>query len=76
MATAATKNKIVRAYTVKDIESDNLECALINQLNTDIYSIDDGDLREKITVQVGAQLSNSWAKGSELESSFSNIQPL
>ena len=71
MATATTKNKIVRAYTVKDIESDNLECALINQLNTDIYSIDDGDLREKITVQVGAQLSNSWAKGSELESSFS-----
>ena len=39
MATAA-KNKIVRAYTVKDIESDNLECALINQLNKDIYSID------------------------------------
>ena len=31
MATAA-KNKIVRAYTAKDIESDNLECALINQL--------------------------------------------
>ena len=44
MATATTKNKIVRAYTVKDIESDNLECALINQLNKDIYSIDDGDL--------------------------------
>ena len=78
MATAATaaKNKIVRAYTAKDIESDNLECALINQLNKDIYSIDDGDLRDKITVPVGAQLSNSWAKGSELESSFSNIQPL
>ena len=71
MATATTKNKIVRAYTVKDIESDNLECALINQLNKDIYSIDDGDLRDKITVPVGAQLSNSWAKGSELESSFS-----
>ena len=70
MATAA-KNKIVRAYTAKDIESDNLECALINQLNKDIYSIDDGDLRDKITVPVGAQLNNSWAKGSELESSFS-----
>ena len=54
MATATTKNKIVRAYTVKDIESDNLECALINQLNKDIYSIDDGDLRDKITVPVGA----------------------
>ena len=53
MATAA-KNKIVRAYTAKDIESDNLECALINQLNRDIYSIDDGDLRDKITVPVGA----------------------
>ena len=71
MATAATKNKIVRAYTVKDIESENLECALINQLNKDIYSIDDGDLRDKNTFQVGAQLSNSWAKGTELESSFS-----
>ena len=29
MATAA-KNKIVRAYTAKDIESDNLKCVLIN----------------------------------------------
>ena len=70
MATAA-KNKIVRAYTAKDIESDNLECALINQLNRDIYSIDDGDLSDKITIPVGANLHNSWAKGSELESSFS-----
>ena len=70
MATAA-KNKIVRAYTAKDIESDSLECVLINQLNKDIYSIDDGDLRDKITVPVGAQLHNSWAKGTELESSFS-----
>ena len=70
MATAA-KNKIFRAYTAKDIESDNLECALINQLNKDIYSINDGDLCDKITVPVGAQLNNSWAKGSELESSFS-----
>ena len=70
MATAA-KNKIVRAYTAKDIESDNLECALINQLNRDIYSIDDGDLSDKITIPVGANLHNSWAKGTELESSFS-----
>ena len=51
MATAA-KNKIVRAYTAKDIESDSLECALINQLNRDIYSIDDGDLRDKIKITV------------------------
>ena len=73
MATAATaaKNKIVRAYTAKDIESDSLQCVLINQLNRDIYSIDDGDLRDKITVPVGAHLHNSWAKGTELESSFS-----
>ena len=55
----------------KDIESDTLECALISQLNKDIYSIDDGDIRDKITVPVGAQLNNSWAKGTELESSFS-----
>ena len=69
-AAAAAKNKIVRAYTAKDIESDNLECVLINQLNRDIYSIDDGDLSDKITVPVGAHLHNSWAKGTELESSF------
>ena len=31
-AAAAAKNKIVRAYTAKDIESDSLECVLINQL--------------------------------------------
>ena len=49
-AAAAAKNKIVRAYTAKDIESDSLECVLINQLNRDIYSIDDGDLSDKITI--------------------------
>ena len=65
--------KIERAYTVKDLESDNLECVLINQLNKDIYSIDDGDLSDKdnITVPVRAQLNQSWAKGTELEKSFS-----
>ena len=71
IATATPKNKIVRAYTAKDIESDTFECALINQLNKDIYSIDDGDLRDKITAPVGAQLNNSWEKGTELESSLS-----
>ena len=73
MATATTKKKIERAYTVKDIKSDNLECVLINQLNKDIYSIDDGDLSDKdnITVPVGAQLNQSWAKGTKLEKSFS-----
>ena len=44
---------------------------MISQLNKDIYSIDDGDIRDKITVPVGAQLNNSGAKGTELESSFS-----
>ena len=39
-------------------------------MNRDIYSIDDGDLSDKITVPVGAHLHNSWAKGTELESSF------
>ena len=43
---------------------------MINQLNKDIYSIDDGDLRDNITVPVGAQLKQSWAKGTELEKSF------
>ena len=39
MATAAQKKKNERAYTVKDIESDDLECAMINKLNMDIYSM-------------------------------------
>ena len=71
MATATTKKKIERAYTAKDIESDDLECVLINQLNKDIYSIDDSDMSDHITVPVGAQLHQSWAKGTELEKSFS-----
>ena len=71
MATATTKKKIERAYTVKDIESDDLECVLINTLNKDIYSIDDNDMSDHITVPVGAQLHQSWAKGTELEKSFS-----
>ena len=73
MATATTKKKIERAYTPKDLESENLECILSHQLNKDIYSIDDGDLGDKdnITVPVGAQLNQSWAKGTELERAFS-----
>ena len=65
MATATTKKKIERAYTPKDLESENLEFILSHQMNKDIYSIDDGDLSDKdnITVPVGAQLNQSWAKG-------------
>ena len=40
MATTRQKKKIERAYTVKDIESDDLECAMISKLNMDLYSID------------------------------------
>ena len=76
MTTTTTKNKIVRAYTAKDIESDTLECALISQLNKDIYSIDDGDIRDKITVPVGAQLNNSWAKELNWRVHSQNIQSL
>ena len=72
MAMANNKKKIERAYTPKDLESENLECILSHQMNKDIYSIDDGDLSDKdnITVPVGAQLNQSWAKGTELERSF------
>ena len=75
MATATTKKKIERAYTPKDLESENLECILSHQMNKDIYSIDDGDLSDKdnITVPVGAQLKQSWAKGTELERAFSSL---
>ena len=30
------KKKIERAYTAKDIESDDLECAMINKLNMEL----------------------------------------
>ena len=36
MATARNKKKIERAYTVKDIESNDLECVMISKLNMDI----------------------------------------
>ena len=36
MATANQKKKIERAYTVKDIASDDLECAMINKLNMEL----------------------------------------
>ena len=65
MATAVQKKKNERAYTVKDIESDDLECAMINKLNMDIYSIDENDMSDCIKVPVGAQLHQSWAKGAE-----------
>ena len=71
MTAAVQKKKIERAYTVKDIESDDLECVMINRLNMDIYSIDYSDMSDRITVPVGAQLHQSWAKGTELEKSFS-----
>ena len=71
MASARPKNKIERAYTVKNIESDDLECAMISKLNMDIYSIDENDMSDYINIPVGAQLHQSWAKGAELEKAFS-----
>ena len=67
-----TKNKIERAYTPKDIESNDFECILTHQMNQDIFSIDDGDISDKITVPVGAQQSQYWARGNELERAFSS----
>ena len=57
------KKKIERAYTAKDIESDYLDCAMINKLNMDINSIDENDMSDYIKVPVGAQLHQSWAQG-------------
>ena len=72
MATANNpEKKIERAFSAKDIESDDLECAMINKLNMDISSIDENDMSEYIKVPVGAQLHQSWAKGAELEETFS-----
>ena len=36
MATANQKKKTERAYTVKDIVSDDLDCAMINKLNMEL----------------------------------------
>ena len=44
---ATTKKKIERAYTAKDIENDNLECAMINKLNMEINSMYEDDIRGK-----------------------------
>ena len=40
-----------------------------------IFSVDDGDLSDKdnITIPVGAQLNQSWAKGTELKRAFSSL---
>ena len=67
-----TKNKIERAYTPKDIESNDFECILTHQMNQDIFSIDDGDISDKITVPVGAQQNQYWARGNELERALSS----
>ena len=64
MATA--KKKIERDYTVKDIENDNLECAMINKLNMEINSIDEEDMKNIIKIPAGAKHALSWAKGVKL----------
>ena len=71
MATARQKKKIERAYTVKDIESDDLECTMISKLNMDIYSIDENEMENRIVIPDGAKPHQSWAKGAELEKAFS-----
>ena len=70
MATA--KKKIERAYTAKDIENDDLVCAMINNLNMKINSIDEDDMKEFIKKEfiklpAGAKHAQSWAKEVELE---------
>ena len=70
MAAARPKNKIERAYTVKDIESDDLECTMISKLNMDIYSIDENEMENRIVIPDGVKPHQSWAKGAELEKAF------
>ena len=74
MAVARQKNKIERAYTAKDIESDDLQCAMISKLNMDIYSIDENDMPNRIKIPDGAKPHQSWARGAELEKHSQNIQ--
>ena len=65
MAAAKPKNKIERAYTEKDIESDDLECAMISKLNMDIYSIDENDMPNRIKIPDGAKPHQSWKEHSQ-----------
>ena len=65
------KKKIERANTAKDIESNDLEFAMINKLNMDTNSICENDMSDYIKVPVEAQIHQSWAKGAELEKAFS-----
>ena len=74
MAAARPKNKIERAYTVKDIESDDLECAMISKLNMDIYSINENEMENCIVIPDGVKPHQSWAKGAELERHSQLIQ--
>ena len=56
MATANNpEKKIERAFSAKDIESDDLECAMINKLNMEINSIDEEDMKELIKLPAGAK---------------------
>ena len=57
MAAARPKNKIERAYTVKDIKSDDLECAIIGKVNMDIYSINENDISDIIKIPLLLLLS-------------------
>ena len=52
----STNKKIERAHTVKDIRSNNLECAMISKLNMEINnSIDDNDMKDFIKLPAGAK---------------------
>ena len=53
MATA--KKKIEGAYSMKDIHDDNLECAMISNLNIEINSIDEEDMKYFIKIPAAAK---------------------
>ena len=70
-----TNKKIERAYIVKDIENDNLECAMISKLNMEINSIDEKDMKDFIKILAGAKHALSWARELNLREHSSITQP-
>ena len=59
----AINKKIERAYIVKDINFDDLGCAMVTL-------IDENYMKEFIKLPAGAKHSQTWAKGVELEKAY------
>ena len=64
----ATSNKIERAYTSQDIKTQKY--AMVNKMETDINSIDKGDIKNLNKIPTEAKPTLFWARRLELEKSI------